>query len=267
MSGLFSSIGGLFGSLIGDGFANREEEEEKKLYMDQLEEYGAIDPNAVRELKAEQSGRSEMDGVRSDPRMRDSQMRALNGMEGMYGNGGMDASAQAQMYDINNNVAQQDKARRDAIVQSQARKGRGTGGAAFSSLLSGAQGAAQAQAGASQQAHAAAQQRALQAMQMGGNMAGDMRGQDFGEQAAKAGANDKISQFNTQLRQQANIQNQQRDQQVVQNNFGKADRKGDTRKDLAGFRQRKASGHRAKGYGWGSSAGGIMDSVGGMGGG
>jgi hypothetical protein len=259
--GLFEGLMGLGGSIIGNGFASMDEAKEHNEYNDMLDQIRLLNPDKVRELQAEQAGRSDMNNIRTDPRLREAQMKALNSMQGVYAGGGMDAQGQAQLNDINNNVAQQDKARRDAIVSQAARKGHGTGGAQYAALLSGAQGAAQAQANAGFGAHAAAQQRALQAMSQGGQMAGDMRGQDFGEQSAVAGANDKINQFNTQLRQQANIQNQQRDQQVVGNNFKKTDLGNDVRDKRAQMFQRRAQGNRDRGYGYGKAAGAVVDSM------
>lgn len=254
---------GLGGSILGGLLSNRANGDEQKTYEEQLQEYGAIDPAAIRELQAEQQGQSAFDGVKADPRMRDSQLRALAGMEQTYAQGGMDAQTLGELNQINGNVAQQDRARRDAIVAQQARKGRGTGGSQYASLLSGAQSAAQSQADASFGAHAAARQRALQAMSETGKMAGGMRDQDFGEQAARAQATDRIGQFNTQMRQQANMQNQQRDQQVVQNRFAKADGRMEARKGKAGALKEEGERTRRQGYGYGSAAGGVFSALGG----
>jgi hypothetical protein len=265
MSGLFSSLGGLVGGIFGDINAEGDEKIAEEYLRQTLDEYGAIDPNKIREIQAEQAGRSAMEGVNADPALIEAQRRALMGLENTYHQGGMDAEALAQMNQVDQNVAQADRARREAIVARQGRQGRG-GGAAYSSMLQGTQTAAQTQNQGGYDAHAAAQRRRLQAIRDAGGMAGDMRAQGFNEGAQKAGHMDRMGQFNANLRQQAAIQNQQADAQRIDNQLKRQAGRADARGAMYGNRKDAAQRSRRQGLGYGQSVGGVMDSVLGYGG-
>lgn len=264
-AGIASALGAAgsgIGGAIGGIHASEEERKRMEILKQMLDEYGDdIDPEAIRELTAEQSGRSEMDGVHADTGSVDSQLRALKGMEESYNTGGMDAQSLAQLNQVQNQVSQDDRSRREALVARNARQGRGTGGAAYSSLLQGTQNAAQANSQGAFDAHAAARMRALQSMGDAGRMASGMRDQGFSEGAMRAQANDKIGMFNTQLRQQANIQNQQRDAQVFGQKMQKANARNDARGQMAQAHGDAAQRHREQGYGYGKMIGSAVGSV------
>lgn len=262
IAGLAGAAGSGIGGAIGNQHASEEERRRMEILKQMLAEYGdEMDPEAIRELVAEQSGRSEMDNVHADQGSVDAQLRALKGMEESYNTGGMDAQSLAQLNQVQGQVAQADRSRREALVDRAARTGQGRGGASYASLLQGTQNAAEANSQGAFDAHAAARMRALQSMSDAGRLSSGMREQGFNEGAARANANDRIGMFNTQLRQQANMQNQQRDQQVFNNRMAKANAKNDARGQMADAHGERAQRHREQGYGYGKAIGGAVSSI------
>ena len=143
-------------------------------------------------------GRSEMDNINVDPRLVDTQMGSLAALEDLASNGGMTIQDEANLSRIRNDAASADKGRRDAILQNMEARGMGGSGMELLAQLQSSQVATDRNAQEGLDVAGMAQQRALDALMQGGNLAGSIRGQEFGEGAAKAGANDAIAKFNAQ---------------------------------------------------------------------
>lgn len=151
-------------------------------------------------------GPSAMEGISTDPAMKQAQMDALRKLQGI-GSGEeslTDLSRRSQAEsEINRNL----KGNSDAIMQNLATRGMSGGGNELVSRQLNAQSGANRQADTDLQIRAQAEQRALQALMQSGQMAGDMEQQDYARKANVAQNQDAISRFNTQNQQQVQSRN------------------------------------------------------------
>lgn len=148
--------------------------------------------------------KSAMDGISTDPRLKQAQLAALASMQEIGSSGGMTATERAQLAKVQGEVAQADRGRREAILQNMRSRGMGGSGMELLAQLQSSQGATDRASQAGLDIAGMAQQRALQALTQAGGMAGGIRGQDFGEQSQIAAAKDAIAKFNAANTQQAN---------------------------------------------------------------
>ena len=147
---------------------------------------------------------SAMEGVSTDPRLKQAQLAALASMQEIGTSGGLTAADKAQLSRVQGDVAQADRGRREAILQRMSARGMGGSGMELLAQLQSSQGATDRASQAGLDISGMAQQRALQALNQAGGMAGGIRGQDFGEQSQIAAAQDAISKFNAANTQQSN---------------------------------------------------------------
>ena len=167
------------------------------------------------------TGPSAMNNVAVDPRLKEAQLQALQGLQGVAQAGGRTMQDQANQQQILGASNQQEAANRGAIQQSMAMRGMSGSGFDLASQLANQQGSASRASQQQTDINAQAQARALQAMQMGGSLAGQQSGQEFGQQSQVANANDLISRFNSQNQQSnsnSNTQNQNSAQLTNLNN-------------------------------------------------
>jgi hypothetical protein len=135
-----------------------------------------------------------------DPRYQDAQNASLRNLQDIYSAGGLTAQDRAQIEDINQQQAMQQKAQQQAIQAQQEQRGMGGAGAGYAAMLSGQQGAAEARARQGFDVAAQAQARRQQAIEQAGQLGGQIRGQSFGEQATVAKEKDALDRFNAELR-------------------------------------------------------------------
>lgn len=164
----------------------------------------SVDPITAAHMQASTVGPSAMGDISGDPRLREAQLNALGGLEGIVADGGMTAMDKANMSRMTNSVNQQDRGRREAIQQGMARRGMGGSGMDLLAQLQSSQGSTDRAAQQGLDIQGMAQARALEAMMQSGQLGGAIRGQDFGEDAAKAQAADAIARFNAGQTQVAN---------------------------------------------------------------
>lgn len=180
-------------------------------------------------------GPSAMQDVQVDPALAQAQMQALSQLRDIADSGGMTDVERAQMTQIQEQMGQQQRGARDALMRNMRRRGMSGSGLELAQQLQAQQQGAMMANRAGQDVAAMAQQRALQAMMQGGDLAGRLRAQQFGEQSAQAQAMDAISRFNLANRQQiqgsnvaarnaAQAQNLANAQQLANMNIGQRDR-------------------------------------------
>lgn len=177
--------------------------EEQKIILQNPALMGQYTPEQIQFMELNASA---MEGVEADPEAVAQQEDALAKMAEVA-EGGYTEGDKAGMRQINREVEQNAKARRDAILSEMAQRGVLGSGMELQAQLAGNQQAMQEEANASDRAMQQAQARALQAISQQGGMASQLRAQDVGEQTDKAKARDAINQFNTQNRQQLASQN------------------------------------------------------------
>ena len=191
------------------------------------EQYAAVRAVMQGEMKPSQveatlQQDSLMRGVQTDEASLLGARKNLAQLERIADNRGLTEADRAQfaalMQQSNANQAQQ----REAALQRLQSQGQGTSGAALAADLMGSQGAANANAMAGANLAQQAQARALQAIQSGLQGNTQLNQQLFGQDAAKASAQDAVNQFNAQARNTIGMQNANLAQQAAMANFNTA---------------------------------------------
>lgn len=189
---------------------NIPDPERQKLALEKFVVQGELDPQLEKAIKADPSA---FEQIVTSAEQKSSQMRALSELENIGYEGGLRLQDKAALQDSMLEGQVRDRANRDAISADMARRGMGGSGFEVAAQLQGQQSGADRDARNSLSVAAQAQDRALQAIMGAGDLATKYRTQDFGEQSAKAQAEDRINMFNTEnLRdvQQRNIGSQNR---------------------------------------------------------
>jgi hypothetical protein len=207
-------------SLLGGGDAGKDQLEKSNDLMQEnikrLEAIGipSIDaqkivlesPELVGLLEAEQQGPSAMEGISTDPRLRQSQMRALEEISGL-GQTGLGVADKAAFNELRRDASAQAQAQNAAALQGANERGMLDSGSTLAAqLMAGQQQANRASAEGDRIAAAAAEARRAALMQQG-QLSSSIRGQDYGQQSDVARARDSINAFNAQNRQNVNAQN------------------------------------------------------------
>lgn len=156
----------------------------------------------------------------NDPALRERQMNSLGALDEIVEGGGFTLADKANLSKIQNDAAQGDRGRRDAIMQSMQARGMGGSGMELLAQLQSSQAATDRTSQAGMDQAGMAQQRALDAIMNQGAMAGSLRSQDFGENAQRAQALDAISKFNAQNRLNNNQFNANKNLNTQQFNAG-----------------------------------------------
>lgn len=187
----------LISTLIGEALAAGDQAKADRLMAQAAAQYG---PEATKELEAvhfQQLGPSAMEGVTADPEAVAMQRQALRGLQEAATTSGLTAAERADFDQAMSDAAQFEQSQRGAIVQDANARGIGGSGFELAQRLAAQQGSADRSHKAGQQAAAAAARRQALAQMQLGQMAGSFREQGFGEDSAKAQAQDAVSRFNT----------------------------------------------------------------------
>lgn len=219
MPGIGTAIGGLIGG-IGGLFSGGNDAEEQmaalqaeameaiknvdlpklqqlQVQLQQYREAGLLTPELEQTVYAPETL---MNQVAIDPRLKDAQMAALTKMQDM-GRGGLTMEDMAALDQIRRNTDIAERGKEQQILQDMQQRGQGGSGAELAAKLSSSQNAANRAGAEGLQVGAIASQRALQSLMNSGQLGGQMRSQEFGEQSAKAEAQDVINRFNAANRQ------------------------------------------------------------------
>lgn len=206
---------GLLDFLVGDGEQQAQNisremvQDAKNLPLPVLKEYYPELYKQVVELNPELDtavnlGPSAMQGISTDPALKQAQMSALSKLMETGELGGRDAQFIADQNRIQNDVNTNLQGQTGAITQNLATRGMSGGMSEMVAKQLAAQGGANRQAQMEMDAKAQAQQRALSALMQSGQLGGQMQAQDFSQKAQQANAQDQIAKFNA-----ANQQNVQ----------------------------------------------------------
>ena len=155
--------------------------------------------------------------ISTDPRLRQSQLQSLEGLE-QLATQGMTAGDQAAFELARRNAASEAQAKQNQILQNMQQRGQGGSGAELLASLTNSQSSADRLQQAQLQEAQARQNARQQALVQQANAASGLRGQDYNEASAMAQARDQIARFNaansqnvaqtnTQARNQAQLQN------------------------------------------------------------
>jgi len=149
---------------------------------------------------------SQLSSFSQDPRLKQAQMSALDGLSEMA-SGELNDIDEAALSQIASQERTAEKGQRDAILQQAEMRGAGGSGLELAQQLLNQQQSAQRQSQRDTDVAGMAQQRALQAMSQSGQLAGQIGNQDLNTSATVSGAQDAINRFNTQARSQTNQAN------------------------------------------------------------
>jgi hypothetical protein len=163
----------------------------------------------------QQMGPSAMEGVSTDPRLKQTQMQALEQLSG-FSKGEMSPADATMLEQIRRGAAAQGQARQSAILSEMQQRGQGGSGAELIAKLKSGQAEADRASQEGMGLQQMLQQRALQALSQQGQLAGSVRGQEFNEQSDVAKSRDIINQFNTQNKQNVGQRN------ITQQNLAQA---------------------------------------------
>ena len=200
----------------------------KEYYPDLYQQVMNIVPEAE---AAQMMGPSAYEKVTADPALKQAQMNALIKMQQIGDQGGMTATDQARLAQIQQQTEGALKGQQGAIMQNLATRGLSGGMTELVARNQAAQEAANRQAQQGLDVKAQAEQRALQAIMQSGQLGGQMNQQDIAQQQALAQARDAISKFNVAnvqdvgqrnvaARNQAQQMNQQNQQNIANLNVG-----------------------------------------------
>lgn len=167
---------------------------EQKVVLDKFVSQGTLDPKLQSAIA---QNPSEFENIVTNASHKTAQNRALGELENVGYEGGLRLQDKAALQEAQLQGQQQDRAARDNIGAEMARRGLGGSGFDVAARLQAGQASGDRNAANSMKVAAGAQDRALQAIMQAGQLGTQYRTQDFGEQAQRANAADRISQFNT----------------------------------------------------------------------
>jgi hypothetical protein len=185
-----------------------------QLTLPQLEQYVQAGIMTPAQAQAVLQKNNAYDSLKTDPRAKEAEMTALNQLQDVAANKGMDAQAKAKLAETQSTMNQNLQGQRASVLDQMAARGIPTSlmGTAAQLAFAG-QDNEQAHKDALQ-ANSDAEQRALAAMTGAGNLGGQIENQNFGEGATKANSQNAIDQWNAANQTNVNLANQQAQQQA-----------------------------------------------------
>lgn len=230
---LGGSAGGALGSLFGKKNYNKEAlellrqaqerimaipqptAEDLRLVLQPLVQQGVIEPEDYQTIMQKPS---EFLNINIDPTGRDAEIGALNELQNIVDQGGMDAMFRSGMQEATNAQNMNLRGQRDAILQNAAERGALNSNLTVADQLARASEDAYLANSSTNQIAADAEMRALQALMAKADLGGKVTAQDFAQEQAKAQAIDAINRFNAENSQsQANLNTGTRNQAQATN--------------------------------------------------
>ncbi len=203
---LIGAAGQAGASAIGGAAAGADRAKQRAMLERILSEYGDISIPELESLVGEQLGPSAQESVSTDPRLRSEQVGALESLD-QYAAEGDTAGSKAAMHRILSDVARQEGAGRNAVLQNARARGVSGSGSELAAQLSNQQASADRAQSAGLNQAAESQRRMLEAQLQKGKLAGSIRSQDYGEATDAARAKDMISRYNADSRTRAQYHN------------------------------------------------------------
>lgn len=212
-TGIGSGVGGILGGILGGGaaagdFSNAKDaadrayqellqigmppDESKALVLQKFSQAGVLSPQLEQYIQA---GPAET--ISEDPALRSKQMAAVNLLQ-HAATTGKTAQSQADLNEIQQQVARDQAAKMAQIQQQMQMRGMGGSGAELASLIAEQQGGANREADASLKAAANAQNAQMAALNQLSGASGQMRQQDLAANSTNANIKNEMNRFNTQ---------------------------------------------------------------------
>jgi hypothetical protein len=247
-------------SVIGE-MANQGKQQEAQALLNSIRtKFEGIPLPDLKEIQAQQLGKSAYEDIHTDPTLEQNQMDALGQLSDVSKTGLADIDV-ANMNRIANQVARRQKAGMAGIESDMAARGQAGSGMDYALRAGAASDANQRLSEEGQNAQASALDRRFKAMLGRGEMAGKIRGQSFDEQSKKAEAQDLIARLNAASRDKAQYYNAGLAQQNFNNQMQKTGAIANPTNALAGFKVSQGNDTRNAFGGYGAAAGKAVDSA------
>lgn len=266
MAGFSEALGGM-GGMIGSAYgwyqgAGDRANNDIMEYND-LQDWEKMQSPQLRQLVAEQMGKSGFEDVKDDPVTMAAQRAALARLSNISANGGMDAMGRASLEQGRQAASGMASGANAALRSRMASRGMMGSGAELAAESGNNSAAAQRLSQSGYDAAAAAQNRNIQALNGAGGLSTQMRTQDYNKSADLARAKDAIAYHNMQNRTDANRYNALLPQQQWENDMrmrgAKSARRMGHVKYVADRDQQNTETYEGMGKGIGSTVGWGLD--------
>ena len=161
---------------------------------------------------------SQVSQIQEDPSLREAQLSALDLLK-QRSETGLSATDRVRLTDIRNDVAKDNQARTNDIINNLNARGQAGSGAEIALRMQAAQSGSNRASEEADRAAAMANEAALAALSQYGDMSGKIRGQDFDVANTKASAADEFNRFNTQNQIAVQSRNVDRNNSAAQFNL------------------------------------------------
>ncbi len=172
---------------------NVPDPEQQKVVLQRFVQQGTLSPELEQAVTRDVSA---YEKIQTDPRLKQSRLKALSSLEELGSSGGMTLSDEANLQKGLNDINVADRGRREAIADNAARRGISGSGFDQANQLRNAQDATNRQSQQQLDVLGSARDRALKAIMASGDLAGSIQQQDYNQQKDLAGARDSIADFN-----------------------------------------------------------------------
>ena len=183
-------IAGIIGGLIQGGLSIFAAQKIREAAEASLREYGQIDLPQLEKIVFQAAGPTAVEQLRSDPALKQAQMKSLDALQGISDAGGFNLADRAVLNKTMKQAGQASATADGRVLASMNARGLGGGGQEFLTRQLQNQQYAERESDAAQNIAGQAQARALDAIMARGRMAGDLRGQDWNENLTTARAHD-----------------------------------------------------------------------------
>ena len=216
---------------------------ELRYQVQQLELQGIITPEDAQTIMQDPSLMRQVVG---SPEAKSAQMQALSGLQDIVAGQGMTAADKATLAEINSQQAAQERGSREALAMSARERGVGGSGVDLVNQMIAQQESAGRGSQAGLDVAKMAQERALRALTETGQLGGQIESQQFGEESAKAQAQDAINRFNAANKQNVELTNVASRNTAQAQNLAERQRIADTNVGLANEKARIDADARQK---------------------
>lgn len=248
----FGAMVEFFINVLGQSRSDAEANAARAVQMDAHRDWMNIDTPELQQADLIEQGPAEISRFTEDPRLRNAQLKALEGLTSEVDNKGMTPEDAAAFNRARQQAGTMDAGFRGAAEQQMAARGMSSGIGAYASALASGQAATNRGADMGMQADADSRQRYLQALNSLGDMGGQVRGQDFGVASQRAQAQDAINRFNTGQRTQNQAYNLGLPQQGFENSMALAGGRGQSAQGVSNMLMGRADRAEKTAAKWGA---------------
>lgn len=166
----------------------------RQIVLKHFESAGLLTPEIENNINQQFSSVAD---IKEDPSLRENQIQALQILR-QRSQTGMGPEDRAALNQIRGEMARDEEAKRQQILENYRARGLGGGGAELAASLASSQGAANRASEQGDTIGAQASQRALEYLRETGNLSSGLRSQDFNIANTKGEASDALQRFNIQ---------------------------------------------------------------------